>query len=106
MRNETGAKPINRHVPGLAHGEDWDLKILHAPLRRILIYLNPQKRFRMGCGEKWRSGPESNRRIRICNPPHNYSATGPRSGHILLAVEMRGVSPGAAEGSSDAVSLV
>ena len=26
---------------------------------------------------KWRPGPESNRRTRICSPLHNHSATGP-----------------------------
>lgn len=28
-------------------------------------------------GSRWRPGPESNRRTRICSPLHNHSATGP-----------------------------
>ena len=28
-------------------------------------------------GDRWRPGPESNRRTRICSPLHSHSATGP-----------------------------
>ena len=71
----------------------WDLQNIECPFETHIDLSQSAKTISFGMWlEKWRSGPESNRRIRICNPPHNHSATGPRSGHIPLAVEMRGIS--------------
>ena len=94
MRNETGDEPIKWYGPGLVRKEGiWDVQNIACPFEtHIDLYqFAKTNSFRMWL-EKWRSGPESNRRIRICSPPHNHSATGPQSGHLPRAAETRGIS--------------
>ena len=70
----------------------WDVQNIVCPFETHIDLSQFTKTISFGMCLKWRSGPESNRRIRICNPPHNHSATGPRSGHLPRATEMRGIS--------------
>ena len=93
MRNETGDEPIKRHGPFWHEEGAWDIKNIVCPFETHIDLSQFAKTFSNGMWvEKWRSGPESNRRIRICSPPHNHSATGPQSGHLPRAAEVGGIS--------------
>lgn len=52
-------------------------RLAPCPGRRAEYCCHPGRR------ENWRSGPELNRRTRICSPLHHHSATGPiQPGHL------------------------